>query len=83
MGRFNPILIVVTCFFLVSCGEETPTGFGSDFWTETAVRKVLHVFAYGGQASDAQISTWAEMAPRDAIQQMLTLMKLIPCCHQR
>lgn len=78
MGRFNPILVVATCFFLVSCGEETPTGFGGDFWTETAVRKVLHVFAYGGQASDAQISTWAEMAPRDAIQQMLTFDEVNP-----
>jgi hypothetical protein len=42
-------------------------------WDETAVRKVLQIFAYGGQASDAQITTWANMKPADAIKQMLTL----------
>lgn len=42
-------------------------------WDETAVRKVLHVFAFGGFASDAQISTWANMAPNEAIVEMLTL----------
>lgn len=41
-------------------------------WTETAVRKVLHVFAYGGFASDAQIRLWSEMDPADAIREMLT-----------
>ena len=29
-------------------------------WDDTAVRKVLHTFAYGGHATDAQISAWAE-----------------------
>ncbi|MEM7280871.1 MAG: DUF1800 family protein [Pseudomonadota bacterium] len=41
-------------------------------WDETAVRKVLQVFAYGGQATDAQITSWANMPAWDAIQQMLT-----------
>lgn len=41
-------------------------------WDETAVRKVLHTFAYGGQATDAQIRQWANMSPRRAIVQMLT-----------
>lgn len=41
-------------------------------WSETAVRKVLHAFAYGGFASDTQIQQWADMAPSAAIQQMLT-----------
>ncbi|MEL7449961.1 MAG: hypothetical protein AAFN78_12180, partial [Pseudomonadota bacterium] len=42
------------------------------FWDETAVRKVLHTFAYGGMATDAQIAVWASMDPRFAIRQMLT-----------
>lgn len=42
-------------------------------WDETAVRKVLHVFAFGGFASDAQITAWANMAPNEAIVEMLTL----------
>jgi hypothetical protein len=41
-------------------------------WDETAVRKVLHQFAYGGHASDSQISTWADMLPEVAITEMLT-----------
>ncbi|NNM20331.1 MAG: DUF1800 family protein [Gammaproteobacteria bacterium] len=41
-------------------------------WDETAVRKVLHTFAYGGQTSDAQVQAWAGMAPEFAIAQMLT-----------
>ena len=41
-------------------------------WDETAVRKVLQVFAYGGHPTDAQITTWADMPAWDAIQQMLT-----------
>ncbi|MDH5408454.1 MAG: DUF1800 domain-containing protein [Gammaproteobacteria bacterium] len=42
------------------------------YWSETAVRKILHTFAYGGQATDTQIRSWANMEPRAAIQQMLT-----------
>ncbi len=41
-------------------------------WNETAVRKVLHAFAYGGHATDTQIKTWAAMPPKKAIVQMLT-----------
>ncbi len=44
----------------------------SHLWNETAVRKVLHTFAYGGMATDAQIAAWADMDPRHAIRQMLT-----------
>ena len=43
-----------------------------DQWDDTAVRKVLHTFAYGGQASDQQINTWADMPPGQAIVEMLT-----------
>ncbi|WP_103918431.1 DUF1800 family protein [Candidatus Venteria ishoeyi] len=43
-----------------------------DSWDETAVRKVLHTFAFGGFASDTQIQTWAGMVPILAIQEMLS-----------
>lgn len=42
-------------------------------WDETAVRKVLQIFAFGGLARDSQITAWANMKPADAIKQMLTL----------
>lgn len=43
-----------------------------DEWDDTAVRKVLHTFAYGGHARDEQITTWANMSPDQAIAEMLT-----------
>ena len=42
-------------------------------WDEAAVRQVLHTFAFGGHASDAQIRTWADMSPRTAIDEILVL----------
>lgn len=50
----------------------------NDFWTESSVRKVLHIFAYGGHASDAQITSWAGMKPDDAIKEMLTFDEVNP-----
>lgn len=51
-------------------------------WDTTAVRKVLRTFAFGGQATDAQIATWADMHPEQAIVEMLTFeqhnLKLSP-----
>ena len=41
-------------------------------WGETAVRKVLQTFAWGGFPTDAQIEVWASMPPEDAIEEMLT-----------
>lgn len=40
-------------------------------WDESAVRKVLHTFAFGGHSSDEQIQTWANMSPHVAIEEML------------
>jgi hypothetical protein len=40
-------------------------------WDEGAVRRVLRVFAYGGAATDAQITAWAAMLPTDAVEEML------------
>ncbi len=45
---------------------------GAD-WDQTAVRKVLHVFAFGGCASDQQIRIWADMEPHFAVMEMITL----------
>ncbi len=42
-------------------------------WDDTAVRKVLHTFAFAGHATDAQIRAWADASPATAIIQMLTL----------
>lgn len=42
-------------------------------WDETAVRQVLHVFAFGGQASDAQVRAWAAMPPLEAASQLLSM----------
>lgn len=40
-------------------------------WDETAVRRVLHSFAYGGGTTDAQIKAWADMGPGRAIVEIL------------
>ncbi len=47
------------------------TAVSDENWDETAVRKVLHTFAYGGHATDTQITIWAKMPPESAIVQML------------
>ncbi|MEY3220359.1 MAG: hypothetical protein RIT27_1716 [Pseudomonadota bacterium] len=41
-------------------------------WNETAVRKVLHTFAFGGFTTDEQIKIWAQMSPEQAIKEILT-----------
>jgi hypothetical protein len=47
-----------------------------DGCSETAVRKVLQTFAWGGFPTEAQLEAqleaWAQMAPGDAIEEMLT-----------
>lgn len=48
-------------------------GSGSGQWNEQAVRDVLRVFAYGGGASDADITAWASMEPSAAIVHMWTV----------
>ena len=53
-----------------------------DEWDDTAVRKVLHTFAYGGHATDQQITDWADMPSEQAIVEMFTFdehnLKLSP-----
>jgi hypothetical protein len=67
-------------------GGGTPsTGFSvisNKNWGELPVRKILQAFAYGGLATDAQISAWAAMSPEAAVVEMLTFnpvnLKLSP-----
>ncbi len=42
-------------------------------WTQTSIRKILHIFAFGGHANNEQISKWASMSPQQAIEEILTL----------
>lgn len=70
--RFVCVLILVT--LMTSCGkdETAPTQLPTEQWNNSAVRKILHTFAYGGQANDEQIAIWAKMEPGKAIQEILT-----------
>ncbi len=51
---------------------DLPQGLDCFAWNETAVRKVLQTFAYGGHPSDEQILLWANMEPREAIDEILS-----------
>ena len=61
---------------------ELPTSLDCFAWNETAVRKVLQTFAYGGHPTDDQIALWAGMTPRQAIDEIMTFdminLKLSP-----
>lgn len=61
---------------------DLPTSLDCIEWDETAVRKVLQTFAYGGHPTDSQITLWAEMAPGQAIDEIMTFdlinLKLSP-----
>jgi len=41
-------------------------------WDEAHVRRVLRAFAYGGQATESQIATWADMSASAAVSEILT-----------
>ena len=47
-------------------------GLTNEQWGTQEVSRVLQAFAFGGQATDAQIEAWAAMPPTAAIGQMLT-----------
>ena len=69
------LVLVLVLLSLVACSDDEislPDAVPS-YWNETAVRKVLHTFAYGGHTSDQQIAVWAAMQPEDAIDEILTL----------
>jgi len=69
--RLKPLLAGL---LLVSFSvNASATGFTTvTDWNETAVRKVLHTFAYGGFATDTQIKQWAQMPPQQAINEILS-----------
>ncbi len=65
----------------VDTGSDASLGFqtvSNAQWDETAVRRVLNIFAYGGHASDAQIAQWAALSPETAIVQILSFSKTNP-----
>jgi hypothetical protein len=64
------LLVALTLLCPLASAAFVPVS-GVD-WDETAVRRVMHIFAYGGFATDQQIATWSNMDPQDAIQEMLT-----------
>jgi uncharacterized protein DUF1800 len=41
-------------------------------WNDIHVRRVLRIFAYGGQAPEPQITAWSAMRPEQAIAEILT-----------
>lgn len=45
-------------------------------WNELYVRRVLNAFAYGGLATDAQIETWGQMSPPQAVAEILTFSSI-------
>ncbi len=47
-------------------------------WNESKVRSVLHAFAYGGGATDAQITAWVNMGPSAAIVEMIGMWTVNP-----
>ena len=70
----NPAVeISITRFGLASTNqtEMTLTKLTRGGWNNAAVRKVINVFAFGGQALDEQVQQWADMDPSDAIAEML------------
>ncbi len=53
-------------------GGKGLTTISSRDWGDTAVRRILHTFAFGGLATDAQIAAWAAMDPQAAVAEILT-----------
>ena len=75
-NKIKRVAAAVGCFCGIVCvGIVYAHGFvtvDDKAWSETVVRKVLHVFAYGGFATDEQIKNWADMDPATAIREMLS-----------
>jgi hypothetical protein len=51
-------------------------------WNETYIRKILHTFAWGGHATDAQIREWVAMGPSRAIIEILNADPVNPRLNQ-
>ncbi len=59
-------------------GSSGLTTINAKKWGETPVRKILQAFAWGGLATDQQITAWADMSPEAAINEMLTFDTVNP-----
>ncbi len=80
-GAVGPDALAPDAAQIPDSGFEPVEGFetlSAQAWDATAVRQVLHVFAFGGFAADAQITAWAAMEPEVAITEMLTFDELNP-----
>lgn len=51
-------------------------------WNETAIRRILHTFAWGGPASDSQIAEWVKLGSDKAIVQILSADPINPRLNQ-
>ena len=69
LSRF--ILFSLLLISVSSANAADFTSISPDEWDEVAVRKVLHIFAYGGLATDDQITDWVRVGPQAAIEEML------------
>lgn len=76
LTTISPNLAATGLSSLVQAQAAAPSGglvpVSNSLWDETTVRKVLFTFAFGGQASDAQIKLWADMTPQAAIKEILS-----------
>jgi len=70
------LLILIGCATVSKTGSSSSTtGFktvSDQIWDETAVRRVLHTFAYGGQTTEDVIRQLANMPPEEAIKHILS-----------
>lgn len=66
----NPMTLTMDGDKSIVATFEQPSPYPN--WNETAVRKVLQTFAWGGFPSVDQVALWGAMDPEAAIEEMLT-----------
>lgn len=62
-------------FYVESFDQTSPPPFpelAQEEWNQTRIRQILHTFAFGGPASEAQIQRWSGMKPLNAVAEMLS-----------
>ncbi|MDH5646991.1 MAG: DUF1800 family protein [Candidatus Heimdallarchaeota archaeon] len=65
-------ILIASLFVFSNNSQADFTQVDDVTWDKAAVRNVINTFAYGGFATDAQITAWADMSPDLAIQEILT-----------